>query len=62
MKAIIRTSNWHGEQGIHQARTIKAPRQSIPTFVETVELLMKVGQDSVHFDRRARGSLARSLN
>lgn len=41
-KAIIRESTWNGDNGIHKARTIKTPRQAIPTFVETVGLLMKV--------------------
>ncbi|KAG8898916.1 hypothetical protein FRB99_007065 [Tulasnella sp. 403] len=47
MKAIIRECNWHGEDGIHQARTLKAPRQAIPTFVETVDLLMKVSSSFI---------------
>lgn len=42
MKAIIRDSTWHGEQGINHARTIKTPRQPIPTFPEVIKLLMKV--------------------
>jgi len=50
MNAIIRDSTWHGENGIHQARTIKAPRQAIPTFVETVELLMKPENRHVKFN------------
>ena len=41
-KAIIKESVWNGEKGIHTARTIKQPSQAIPTFAETVNLLMKV--------------------
>jgi hypothetical protein len=42
MKAIIRESNWHGDDGINKARTLKTPHLPIPTFAETVDLLMKV--------------------
>jgi len=50
MKAIIRESHWNGDNGIHQARTIKAPRQAIPTFVETVALLMKPENRHIKFN------------
>ena len=33
---------WYGEGGIEHVRTLKEPRQAIPTFAETIELLMKV--------------------
>ncbi|KAG9015562.1 hypothetical protein FRB94_000167 [Tulasnella sp. JGI-2019a] len=49
-KAIIRDSHWHGERGIHQARTIKTPRQAIPTFAQTVELLMQPENRHVKFN------------
>lgn len=56
MKAIIRDSKWDGEEGIHRARTIKTPHQPIPTFVQTVELLMKVGRKNPRFHKPIRGS------
>ena len=40
---LIRERNWYGADGMEHARTKKEPQQSIPTFAETVELLMKVG-------------------
>lgn len=40
---LIREKQWYGPEGIENARTKKEPIQSIPTFAETVELLMKVG-------------------
>lgn len=59
-KAIIRESHWHGDNGIHKARTVKSPRQAIPTFKETVALLMKVGfgvgSQKGPYLRSARGS------
>ena len=33
---------WHDEGGIEHVRTLKEPRQAIPTFAQTIELLMKV--------------------
>lgn len=48
MKAVIRKSYWHGENGIHQARTRKSPVQAIPTFAQSVELLMKVSRDILY--------------
>ncbi|KAG8920340.1 hypothetical protein FRC03_001890 [Tulasnella sp. 419] len=50
MKAVIRESKWHGENGIHKARTLKAPHQAIPTFVETIDLLMKPENRHVKFN------------
>ena len=41
---LIRERNWHGAGGMENAKTKKTPQQSIPTFAETVDLLMKVGQ------------------
>ena len=38
----IKERNWYGEDGIEHVRTIKEPKQAIPTFAETIELLMKV--------------------
>jgi len=38
----IRERTWYGENGMMHVRTIKEPKQAIPTFMETVDLLMKV--------------------
>ena len=42
LQGLIREKNWYGPDGMEHARTKKEPKQSIPTFVETVALLMKV--------------------
>ncbi|EJD53662.1 PLC-like phosphodiesterase [Auricularia subglabra TFB-10046 SS5] len=39
-KGEIRERNWYGDDGMHKHRTLKAPHQPIPTFDETVALLM----------------------
>ncbi|KAJ7172410.1 PLC-like phosphodiesterase, partial [Mycena filopes] len=41
-KGTIKDCNWYGVDGMEHARTKKEPKQSIPTFVETLSLLMKV--------------------
>ncbi|KAH9943176.1 PLC-like phosphodiesterase [Epithele typhae] len=41
-KGKIKETNWFGEGGMEHLKTTKTPVQSIPTFVQTVELLMKV--------------------
>ena len=41
----IRERTWYGPNGIKHIRTVKEPKQAIPTFLETIDLLMKV---SVH--------------
>ena len=41
-KGLIREQNWYGQDGMEHLRTTKKPEQSIPTFAETVALLMKV--------------------
>lgn len=38
----IRDRNWYGPDGMEHLRTTKEPKQAIPTFAETVALLMKV--------------------
>ena len=43
---LIRELQWHGEKGMEHLRTVKQPAQAIPTFSETVSLLMKVGPRS----------------
>ncbi|KAJ6596016.1 PLC-like phosphodiesterase [Mycena sp. CBHHK59/15] len=47
---IIKDSNWYGADGMECARTKKEPKQSIPTFVETVELLMKPENRHIHLN------------
>ncbi|KDQ08240.1 hypothetical protein BOTBODRAFT_38071 [Botryobasidium botryosum FD-172 SS1] len=49
-KGAIRELDWHGEQGMQHVRTIKEPRQSIPTFAETIALLMKPENSHVLFN------------
>jgi phosphatidylglycerol phospholipase C len=39
---LIRERNWYGPDGMVHLRTIKEPKQAIPTFTETLDLLMKV--------------------
>jgi glycerophosphoryl diester phosphodiesterase len=41
-KGNIRDLDWYGEKGMMNARTVKGPKQAIPTFKETIDLLMKV--------------------
>lgn len=41
MTGLIREKEWYGPEGMEKARTKKQPSQSIPTFAETIELLMK---------------------
>ncbi|KAG6854448.1 hypothetical protein C0991_006527 [Blastosporella zonata] len=36
----IKEREWYGEKGMQHVRTTKLPKQSIPTFVETIALLM----------------------
>jgi glycerophosphoryl diester phosphodiesterase len=38
----INERDWYGRDGMEHARTVKEPKQSIPTFFETLTLLMKV--------------------
>jgi len=40
-KGFIKEKNWYGPDGMEQLRTTKEPTQSIPTFAETIALLMK---------------------
>ncbi|KAJ7429199.1 PLC-like phosphodiesterase [Mycena galericulata] len=46
----IKECNWYGPDGMEHARTKKEPQQSIPTFAETVALLMKPENLHVHLD------------
>ena len=38
----IRERNWYGPDGMEHVRTVREPKQSIPTFTETIDLLMRV--------------------
>ena len=42
---LIRERNWYGEDGMEHLRTVKKPEQAIPTFEQTIALLMKVRQN-----------------
>ncbi|KAJ6502483.1 PLC-like phosphodiesterase [Mycena sanguinolenta] len=46
----IKDCNWYGPDGMEHARTKKEPKQSIPTFVETLALLMKPENMHIQFD------------
>ncbi|KIM63708.1 hypothetical protein SCLCIDRAFT_738316 [Scleroderma citrinum Foug A] len=49
-EGLIRERNWHGPDGMEHLRTIKEPRQPIPTFAETITLLMKPENQHVKFN------------
>lgn len=49
-KGTIREQNWFGEEGIEHVRTLKEPRQAIPTFAQTIELLMRPENHHVKFN------------
>ncbi|PSR81019.1 hypothetical protein PHLCEN_2v6550 [Hermanssonia centrifuga] len=49
-KGLIRDQNWYGEEGMEHLHTVKEPKQSIPTFAETVTLLMKPENQHVKFN------------
>ncbi|KAA1466524.1 PLC-like phosphodiesterase [Dentipellis sp. KUC8613] len=49
-KGLIREKNWYGEGGMENVRTVKKPQQAIPTFAETVTLLMKPENQHVKFN------------
>ncbi|TFK55429.1 PLC-like phosphodiesterase [Heliocybe sulcata] len=38
---LIREKYWYGPEGMEHVRTKKEPKQAVPTFPETIELLMK---------------------
>ncbi|EKM79843.1 hypothetical protein AGABI1DRAFT_127527 [Agaricus bisporus var. burnettii JB137-S8] len=46
----IKERNWYGENGMEQVRTVKEPKQAIPTFSETIELLMRPENQHVQFN------------
>ncbi|KAL0950056.1 hypothetical protein HGRIS_010063 [Hohenbuehelia grisea] len=39
-KGQIKERDWYGPEGMEHVRTVKEPKQTIPTFAETVTLLM----------------------
>jgi len=49
-KGLIRERNWCGSDGMVHVRTVKEPKQSIPTFKETLGLLMKPENQHVKFN------------
>ncbi|KAF5371344.1 hypothetical protein D9758_004181 [Tetrapyrgos nigripes] len=46
----IKEKNWYGPDGMENVRTTKEPKQAIPTFAETVSLLMKPENLHVKFN------------
>ncbi|ESK89741.1 glycerophosphodiester phosphodiesterase [Moniliophthora roreri MCA 2997] len=46
----IKERNWYGENGMEHVRTVKEPHQAIPTFAETVALLMRPENRHVKFN------------
>ncbi|KAI0677251.1 PLC-like phosphodiesterase [Trametes maxima] len=46
----IRDQNWYGPDGMENRKTAKEPKQSIPTFAETVALLMKPENKHITFN------------
>ncbi|KAH9855047.1 PLC-like phosphodiesterase [Lenzites betulinus] len=46
----IKDKNWYGPDGMEHLRTTKKPEQSIPTFAETVALLMKPENRHIQFN------------
>ncbi|OJA19341.1 hypothetical protein AZE42_00409 [Rhizopogon vesiculosus] len=49
-KGLIRERNWYGKNGMESLLTIKKPKQSIPTFEQTIALLMKPENQHVKFN------------
>ncbi|KAG8218513.1 PLC-like phosphodiesterase [Butyriboletus roseoflavus] len=49
-KGTIRERNWYGKDGMQHLRIRKEPDQSIPTFAQTVALLMKPENQHVKFN------------
>lgn len=42
LSGLINEKDWYGAEGMEHARTIREPKQSIPTLLETLTLLLKV--------------------
>ncbi|CCM01748.1 uncharacterized protein FIBRA_03814 [Fibroporia radiculosa] len=49
-KGFISEQKWYGADGMEQLRTVKEPKQAIPTFAETVAMLMKPENSHVNFN------------
>jgi len=49
-KGLIRERKWYGTNGMEHVRTIKEPKQPIPTFKGTLDLLMKPENQHVKFN------------
>ncbi|KAJ7639393.1 PLC-like phosphodiesterase [Roridomyces roridus] len=49
-KGAIKERQWYGPDGMEHARTTKEPRQAIPTFQETIALLMLPENQHVSFN------------
>ncbi|KAI0307078.1 PLC-like phosphodiesterase [Multifurca ochricompacta] len=49
-KGLIQERNWYGPGGMEHVRTSKEPKQAIPTFAETIGLLMKPENQHVKFN------------
>ncbi|KAG9087893.1 hypothetical protein FRC06_002309, partial [Ceratobasidium sp. 370] len=47
-RGLIREKNWLGD--MEHTRTVREPKQAIPTFAETVELLMRPENQHVQFN------------
>ncbi|KAF8645508.1 hypothetical protein AX16_007793 [Volvariella volvacea WC 439] len=47
---LIREKNWNGESGMQHVRTKKEPKQAIPTFEQTVALLMRPENRHAYFN------------
>ncbi|KAJ3788910.1 PLC-like phosphodiesterase [Lentinula aff. detonsa] len=46
----IKDRTWYGENGMEHVRTVKEPKQAIPTFAETITLLMQPENQHVKFN------------
>jgi len=49
-KGQIRERQWYGADGMEHVRTTKEPHQAIPTFDETIALLMRPENQHVNFN------------
>ncbi|KAG1783022.1 PLC-like phosphodiesterase [Suillus placidus] len=47
---LIRERNWYGKDGMEHLLTVKQPQQCIPTFAQTIALLMKPENQHVKFN------------
>ncbi|KII94612.1 hypothetical protein PLICRDRAFT_169350 [Plicaturopsis crispa FD-325 SS-3] len=49
-KGVIKEQAWYGVNGMEHVRTTKEPKQAIPTFAETITLLMQPENRHVKFN------------